>query len=304
LQPNWPRRLAGVTRSGVRRETPQTSRLRCALSWLARFDRRALASVGCASAPKTCPDTVPTLCQIPTLPLWLRPVCCPRAGCIAVLTASTAPASSFGGAAEKPHLTCPSCKASCCRVCLKAPHFPLPCDLAMDALHRLSVLRTLQRTLRPSVAQIVGVTQDMSDEDKGVIPRAELAAYSRVPCPRCGLVGTARPSTLHNFELPHETLVLHCAPCAASFCARCGDSAHSQFELFRGVVVCGRLTADFGLTHVHGPLMNANQAREARALHVQSAQYGRVKHWFQELKDLAAARLPADLAPFSESKLN
>ena len=51
--------------------------------------------------------------------------------------------------------------------------------------------------------------------------------------------------------------------------------------------------------------MNANQAREARALHVQSAQYGRVKNWFQKLRDLASARLPADLvAPFSESKLN
>ena len=221
-----------------------------------------------------------------------------------MLTASTAPASSFGGAAEKPHLTCPSCKASCCRVCMKAPHFPLPCDLAMDALHRLSVLRTLQRTLRPSVAQIVGVTQDMSDEDKGVMPRAELTAYSRVPCPRCGLVGTAQPFRLQYFELPHEALVLHCAPCASSFCPRCGDSAHSQLELFRGVVVCGRLNADFGLTHAHGPLMTASQAREVRALRVQSAQYERVKRWFHELKDLAAARLPADLPPLSESKLN
>ena len=174
----------------------------------------------------------------------------------------------------------------------------------MDALHRLSVLRMLRRTLRPSVAQIVGVEAYMSDDDKGILPRAELIAYSRVPCPRCGLVGTTQPVRLQNFELPHEALVLHCTPCAASFCPRCGDSAHSQFELFRGLVVCGRLTADIDLTHVHGPLMTADQAREARAVHVQNAQFGRVKSWFQEVKDLAAAGCPAGLPPFVESKLN
>ena len=186
---------------------------------------------------------------------------------------------------------------------MRAPHFPLPCDLAMDALHRLSVLRMLHRTLRPSVAQIVGVGPNMSDDDKGVLPRAELTAYSRVPCPRCGLVGTAQPFRLQYFQLPHEALVLHCAPCAASFCPRCGDSAHSQFELFQGLVVCG-LAADVALKPVHGVLMTADQAREARAVHVHSAQFGRVKNWFQELKDLAAAGVPPGLPPFSASKLN